>query len=382
MDESNNPDEGTASIDINEAASLISQQIDVPEDSNEQPEEHVEPTPEEVVETIEDQFFDINGEQISLNDLKTGFMKNADYTKKTQALSEERRVYQQNYIRYANQGATRNKPLSDDLLKRLAYLEQMGITAEVFSGGQDGIGEGSRRTGSTRHDHGGAGDIRFYQGDRRLSWANPDDLPIFKDIVSKGRAAGITGFGAGPGYMGEGTMHVGMGGEGVWGAGGKSKNAPGWLKDAFYGSSGSADPVSSTVIAESVKNKTYDPEVMMAKAGADTGPVVTTTTTTTEKSHNGPLIQAFNKITGKNVQVPDTIGGVSTDKVAGAFSGLGDFAAAMNAQTDQLNAQIAAGARGRAPSQPIELTFLDTEVPGLNKRKRRGGLGGIGGYLL
>lgn len=96
MDESNNPDEGTASIDINEAASLISQQIDVPEDSNEQPEEHVEPTPEEVVETIEDQFFDINGEQISLNDLKTGFMKNADYTKKTQALAEERRVYQQN----------------------------------------------------------------------------------------------------------------------------------------------------------------------------------------------------------------------------------------------------------------------------------------------
>lgn len=284
------------------------------------------------------------------------------------------------YIRYANQGATRNQPLSDDLLKRLAYLEQMGITAEVFSGGQDGIGEGSRRTGSVRHDHGGAGDIRFYQGDRRLSWSNPDDLPIFKDIVSKGRAAGITGFGAGPGYMGEGTMHVGMGTPGVWGANGKSKNAPGWLKDAYYGSSGSADPVSSTVIAESVKNKTYDPiaEVLATKTNAS----ATETADIKPKSHNGPLINMFNKVTGKNVQVPDTIGGVSTDKVAGAFSGLGDFAAAMNAQTDQLNAQIAAGARGRAPSQPIELTFLDTEVPGLNKRKRRGGLGGIGGYLL
>lgn len=285
------------------------------------------------------------------------------------------------YIRYANQGATRNQPLSDDLLKRLAYLEQMGITAEVFSGGQDGIGEGSRRTGSVRHDHGGSGDMRFYQGDKLLSWSNPEDLPIFKDIVSKGRAAGITGFGAGPGYMGEGTMHVGMGKPLVWGAGGKSANAPGWLKEAYYGSTGSADPVSSTVIAESVKNKTYDPiaEVLAAKTSASTD---VASADTKPKSHNGPLINMFNKVTGKNVQMPSTIGGVSTDKVAGAFSGLGDFAAAMNAQTDQLNAQIAAGARGRAPSQPIELTFLDNEVPTLNKRKRRGGLGGIGGYLL
>lgn len=98
MDESNNPDNtGTASLDINEAASLISQHMDVPEDSVEHTEEHVEtPATEEVVETIEDQFFNINGEQISLSDLKTGFMKNADYTKKTQAIAEERRAYQQN----------------------------------------------------------------------------------------------------------------------------------------------------------------------------------------------------------------------------------------------------------------------------------------------
>lgn len=288
-----------------------------------------------------------------------------------------------NYIRYANQGATRNKPLSDDLLRRLAYLEQMGIQAEVFSGGQDGIGEGSQRTGSIRHDHGGAGDMRFYKDGRRLNWANAEDRPIFADIVSRGREAGITGFGAGPGYMGEGTMHVGMGTPGVWGAGGKSKNAPGWLKDAYYGSSGSADPVSSTVIAESVKNKTYDPiaDVMAAKASATT----VETADAKPKSHNGPLVNAWNRISGQNLQVPDTIGGVSTDKVAGAFSGLGDFAAAMNAQTDQLNAQIAANAsRGRAPSQPVEVSFLSTEVPTLNSRKKRriGGLGGIGGYTL
>ncbi|MGQ3209545.1 hypothetical protein [Shinella sp.] len=287
-----------------------------------------------------------------------------------------------NYIRYANQGATRNKPLSDDLLKRLAYLEQMGITAEVFSGGQDGIGEGSQRTGSVRHDHGGAGDMRFYQGDRRLNWANPEDRPIFEDIVRKGKEAGITGFGAGPGYMGEGTMHVGMGKPGVWGAAGKGDNAPGWLRDAYNGSKGSADPVvSSTVIAESVKNKTYDPiaDVMAAKASATTMPVAEAEK---PKSLNGPLVQAFNKITGKNVQVPSTIGGVGTDKVMGAFSGLGGLAQAMSAQDNQLNSQIQANAARSRVASPIEISLMGTEVPGLNKRKRRGGLGGIGGFLL
>lgn len=94
--ESNNPDEGTA-LTVDEAAALIGQQSDVHDDSAEHTAEHVEtPTTEEVVETIEDQFFDVNGEQISLNDLKSGFMKHADYTRKTQEIAEQRRVYQQN----------------------------------------------------------------------------------------------------------------------------------------------------------------------------------------------------------------------------------------------------------------------------------------------
>lgn len=135
------------------------------------------------------------------------------------------------YIRYANQGATRNQPLSEDLAERLRFLEEMGLTAEVFSGGQPSEGPG--RVGSHRHDHGNSGDVRFFQGDRQLNWANEADLPIFQDIVRKGKAAGITGFGAGPGYMGEGTMHIGMGAPAVWGAGGKGDNAPNWLREAY-----------------------------------------------------------------------------------------------------------------------------------------------------
>lgn len=136
------------------------------------------------------------------------------------------------YIRYANQGATRNKPLSPDLVQALAFLGDMGITFEVFSGGQDHKG---RRTGSTRHDGGGAGDGFFYKGDQRLDWSNPEHRPIFQEIVRRGRAEGLTGFGAGPGYMRPGSMHIGFGNPAVWGDGGKGANAPDWLRAAFEG---------------------------------------------------------------------------------------------------------------------------------------------------
>lgn len=139
-----------------------------------------------------------------------------------------------NWLRYSNKSKIRNKPLSPELVNKLGnFLPGMGLEMEVFSGGQDGIGEGNRRTGSVRHDHGGAGDAFFYKDGRRLDWANPQDLPIFQDIIKNGRAAGLTGFGAGPGYMQPGSMHIGMGGNSAWGAGGRSKNAPAWLTEAY-----------------------------------------------------------------------------------------------------------------------------------------------------
>lgn len=153
------------------------------------------------------------------------------------------------WLRYNNKGATRNKPISDDLRGRLGYLNDMGITMEVFSGGQDGIETGSkRRVGSTRHDHGEAADVVFYKDGRRLDWANEADQPVFEEIVRRGRAAGVTGFGAGPGYMQQGSMHIGMGAPGVWGAGGKGANAPVWLKAAF--NNPWTDPAPAAVAAQ------------------------------------------------------------------------------------------------------------------------------------
>jgi len=140
------------------------------------------------------------------------------------------------FLQYANQGATRNQPLSPQLIDAFGqFLPQMGITAQVFSGGQPTAAEGGGRTGSVRHDHGNAGDVFFFKDGRKLDWANAQDLPIFEDIVRKGKAAGITGFGAGPGYMQPGSMHVGFGHPGVWGAGGSGRNAPSWLVQAFGG---------------------------------------------------------------------------------------------------------------------------------------------------
>jgi hypothetical protein len=107
----------------------------------------------------------------------------------------------------------------------------MGVTMKVFSGGQDA--EGSRRTGSHRHDGGNAADVFFYKDGRQLDWANPQDLPIFEDIVRRGHQAGITGFGAGEGYMRPGSMHIGFGAPAVWGAGGSGRNAPEWLRMAY-----------------------------------------------------------------------------------------------------------------------------------------------------
>lgn len=142
------------------------------------------------------------------------------------------------WLRYNNQGAIRSQPIAPKLAEALSFLPELGVSMRVYSGGQAAKGSGGPRTGSTRHDHGNAADADFYMGDRKLDWNNPDDVPIFKEIVARGKANGVTGWGAGDDYMGAGRMHVGYGNPGVWGAGGKGANAPDWLSEAFHGQPG------------------------------------------------------------------------------------------------------------------------------------------------
>lgn len=137
---------------------------------------------------------------------------------------------------YANQGATRNLPVSPDIAaiyERAARAA--GIQAvRVTSGGQ----EGARRTGSHRHDHGGAGDIQLLVDGRALDMSNPRDLPVIEKFIGEASRAGATGIGAGTDYMGDTTFHVGGGPAAVWGAGGKGANAPGWLRQTVASAGG------------------------------------------------------------------------------------------------------------------------------------------------
>jgi hypothetical protein len=138
------------------------------------------------------------------------------------------------WLRYENQGATRNQPLSPQLIDALSkVLPELGVSMEVFSGGQPT--SGPHRTGSHRHDLGNAADVFFDQGGRRLDWRNKADIPVLQEIVRRGRQAGIGGWGAGEGYMQPGSMHVGFGTPSVWGAGGVGDNAPEWLRAAYEG---------------------------------------------------------------------------------------------------------------------------------------------------
>lgn len=137
------------------------------------------------------------------------------------------------WLRYSNSNATRNDPLNPKLIEAMGFINDMGIVMDVVSGGQEAEGQGGSRTGSTRHDHGNAADVDFYKDGRKLDWNNPSDLPILQEIVRTAKARGVTGIGAGDDYMGPGRFHVGFGAPAVWGAGGKSANAPSWLVEAY-----------------------------------------------------------------------------------------------------------------------------------------------------
>jgi hypothetical protein len=150
--------------------------------------------------------------------------------------------------------AIRNKAISDDLQRVLdAAAQKAEISAiRIVSGGQDALGEGTRRTGSTRHDHGRAADLQCVVDGRTPTFTDRQADPVILAFVTAAAAAGATGIGAGVAYMGNRTIHVGFGtsvndhSKLTWGAGGRSANAPQWLRDAAAGGWASPTPVLSS----------------------------------------------------------------------------------------------------------------------------------------
>lgn len=147
--------------------------------------------------------------------------------------------------------AIRNKPISAELKQILdtAALAAGVDTVRITSGGQDALGEGSRRTGSTRHDRGRAADLQLVVSGSTLSFTDQSAHPAILAFVTAAAAGGTNGIGAGVGYMGNRTIHVGFGtsvddkSKLTWGAGGRSAHAPQWLRDAAAAGWATPSPV-------------------------------------------------------------------------------------------------------------------------------------------
>jgi len=132
----------------------------------------------------------------------------------------------------------RNQPISAELRDVLMFAATQARIEEIriTSGGQDTLGEGTRRTGSTRHDHGRAADLQCWTNGAALYFTDSAAPASLEAFVMAAASAGATGIGAGVGYMGDRTIHVGFGltpsdrNKLTWGAGGSSTTAPLWLQ--------------------------------------------------------------------------------------------------------------------------------------------------------
>jgi hypothetical protein len=170
-------------------------------------------------------------------------------------------------------GAIRNKPISAQLKDVLDAAAQVaGVdTINIVSGGQDALGEGTQRTGSTRHDRGRAADLQLLVSGRTLTFTDESAPAAVRTFVTAAAAAGATGIGAGVGYMGNSTIHVGFGGSVsdtsklTWGAGGKSANAPQWLRAAAE--AGWSAPTAAPAASVAMAARTPGRYVVLARSG-------------------------------------------------------------------------------------------------------------------
>lgn len=155
----------------------------------------------------------------------------------------------------AQSGATvRKGPINQDLMNILqAAAAEIGVDVRVTSGGQMSIADyqaaaGTKtntggdsptyylngvavRKGSTRHDAGGAADLNLVnpQTNQNYDFSTSEGRAVFSNFAAIARQLGATGIGAGEGYMGTQTMHVGFGAAATWGAEGTG----GFLADVY-----------------------------------------------------------------------------------------------------------------------------------------------------
>jgi hypothetical protein len=115
-------------------------------------------------------------------------------------------------------GATRKLPINETTRRiLLTASRQSGLRVYVFSGGQPT--QGQNRTGTHRHDLGGAADLYLVNPVTHhiLDMRDPDDRVCMASFIQASVAAGATGVGAGLRYMGANALHIGGGSAAYWG---------------------------------------------------------------------------------------------------------------------------------------------------------------------
>jgi len=152
-------------------------------------------------------------------------------------------------------GKIRNQPIKNKLKRILAEAGEMaGVdVVEVTSGGQmsvpaakaaGGVLVDTRRrryrvkgrivrTGSARHDNGGAADLNLQVNGKKQDFTTVSGRRVVEKFLEHCTSFGANGIGAAANYMGPVTMHVGFGTPAAWGADGASVNAPPWLRQAW-----------------------------------------------------------------------------------------------------------------------------------------------------
>ncbi len=134
-------------------------------------------------------------------------------------------------------GKIRDRPIGERLRSLLQSAAEATDIDKVYvtSGGQPG--SHGRSTGSTRHNNGRAADLQLIRNSATLTFSDSSGGK-FAEFIKACAARGASGIGAGIGYMGNRTIHVGYGlsaddhSKLVWGTGGRSASAPQWLRDA------------------------------------------------------------------------------------------------------------------------------------------------------
>jgi hypothetical protein len=84
-----------------------------------------QPTGSEQVETVE-----VNGEQVSLDELKNGYMRTADYTRKTQELSKTKKELEGEKNKYVRNASPEQVEIPEDVAQAAEVLKQAGFVTK------------------------------------------------------------------------------------------------------------------------------------------------------------------------------------------------------------------------------------------------------------